>query len=158
MQVWKSLFISEIKKNVIFTQWKGTVFSLVKNNMVVLFHSSLRITLVVFMVSLTDADPTFFVTPLLLITKMCLYNFDPFKPHFYVVKLGFKGIYIIFLISAQNIDRGCSLEPPCWGGSNGYPNLCFEQKYEKYQSFYLKFFSFCRWNFQYIWIGVKSHT
>ena len=35
------------------------------------------------------------------ITKTDLYNFDPFKPHFYVVKLGFTGVYIIFLISAQ---------------------------------------------------------
>ena len=30
-----------------------------------------------------------------------LYNFDPLKPHFYIVKLGFTGAYIIFLISAQ---------------------------------------------------------
>ena len=35
------------------------------------------------------------------ITKTCLYNFDPLKPHFYEVKLGFTGVYIIFLISAQ---------------------------------------------------------
>ena len=35
------------------------------------------------------------------ITKTCLYNFDPFKPHFYIVKLEFTGVYIIFLISAQ---------------------------------------------------------
>ena len=34
------------------------------------------------------------------ITKTRLYNFDPFKPHFYIVKLGFTGVYIIFLISA----------------------------------------------------------
>ena len=55
----------------------------------------------------------------------------------------------IFLISAQNIDCGYSLEPPHLGGSNEYPqsmfwaeirkiideavltsthNLCFEQK------------------------------
>ena len=26
---------------------------------------------------------------------------DPLKPHFYIVKLGFTGIYIIFLISVQ---------------------------------------------------------
>ena len=38
------------------------------------------------------------------ITKTCLYNFDPLIPHFYIVKLGFTGLYIIFLISAQNID------------------------------------------------------
>ena len=35
------------------------------------------------------------------ITKTRLYNFDPLKPHFYIVKLGFTGVYIIFLISAQ---------------------------------------------------------
>ena len=39
-----------------------------------------------------------------IITKTCLYNFDPLKSHFYVVKLGFTGVYIIYLISAQNID------------------------------------------------------
>ena len=38
---------------------------------------------------------------LLFITKTCLYNFDSLKPHFYIVKLGFTGVYIIFLISAQ---------------------------------------------------------
>ena len=35
------------------------------------------------------------------ITKTCLWNFDPLKPHFYMVKLWFTGVYIIFLISAQ---------------------------------------------------------
>ena len=30
------------------------------------------------------------------ITKTRLYNFDPLKPHFYIVKLGFTGVYIIF--------------------------------------------------------------
>ena len=30
------------------------------------------------------------------ITKTCLYNFDPLKPHFYIVKLGFTGVNIIF--------------------------------------------------------------
>ena len=35
------------------------------------------------------------------ITKTCLYNFVPLKPHFYTVKLGFTGVYIIFLIYAQ---------------------------------------------------------
>ena len=64
------------------------------------------------------------------------------KPHFYIVKLGFTGVYIIFLISAQNIDCEYSLEPPRRGGSDEYRNLCFEQKYEKYQNFYLKIFIF----------------
>ena len=35
------------------------------------------------------------------VTKTRLYNFDPLKPHFYIVKLGFIEVYIIFLISAQ---------------------------------------------------------
>ena len=35
------------------------------------------------------------------VTKTCLYNFDPLKPHFYIVKLGFTRVHIIFLISAQ---------------------------------------------------------
>ena len=35
------------------------------------------------------------------VTKTCLYNSDPLKPHFYIVKLGFTGVDIIFLISAQ---------------------------------------------------------
>ena len=74
----------------------------------------------------------------------------PVKPHFYIVKLGFTGVYIIFLfllknidrgysleklgftgvhitflISAQNIDCGYSLELPHWGGSNKYPQSMF---------------------------------
>ena len=36
-----------------------------------------------------------------IITKTYLYNSDPLKPNFYIVKLGFTGVYIIFLISAQ---------------------------------------------------------
>ena len=59
------------------------------------------------------------------ITKTCLYNFDPLKPHFYIVKLGFTRVYIIFLIFAQNIYFGYSLEPPRRGGSNEYPQSMF---------------------------------
>ena len=59
------------------------------------------------------------------ITKTCLYNFDPLKPHFYIVKLGFTGVYIIFLISTRNIDCEYSLEPPRRGGSNEYPQSMF---------------------------------
>ena len=59
------------------------------------------------------------------ITKTRLYNFDPIKPHFYIVKLGFTGVYIIFLISVQNIDCGYSLEPPLRGGSNEYLQSIF---------------------------------
>ena len=35
------------------------------------------------------------------ITKTCLYNFDPLKPHLYIVKVEFTRVYIIFFISAQ---------------------------------------------------------
>ena len=59
------------------------------------------------------------------ITKTYLYNFDPLKPRFYTVKLGFTGVYIIFLISAQNIDCWYLLEPPRRGGSNEYPQSMF---------------------------------
>ena len=34
-------------------------------------------------------------------TKTCLNNFDPIKLHFYILKPGFPGLYIDFLISAQ---------------------------------------------------------
>ena len=77
-----------------------------------------------------------------LITKTCLYNFDPLQPHFYIVKLGFAGVYIIFLISAQKHRLWYSLEPPHRGGSNEYHNLCFEQNYEKYQNFLSENFHF----------------
>ena len=98
-----------------------------------------------------------FTTELLLptmyyITKTYLYNFDPLKPHFYIVKLGFRGVYIIFLISAQKHR----LWVPAEAVLTSTHNLCYEQKYEKYQIFYLKTFSFWCWNFQYIWIGVFS--
>ena len=33
----------------------------------------------------------------ILITKTYLYNFDPLKPHFHIVKLGFTGVTLFFL-------------------------------------------------------------
>ena len=59
------------------------------------------------------------------ITKTCLYNFDPLKPHFYIVKLELTGVYIIFLISAQKHRLWYSLEPPRRGGSNEYLQAMF---------------------------------
>ena len=48
------------------------------------------------------------------ITKKCLYNIDPLKPHFCIVKLGFKGvIHYLFFISTRR------------GGSNEYPQAMF---------------------------------
>ena len=46
------------------------------------------------------------------ITKTSPCNEHPFTPHFYIVKLGFTGVYIIFLFLLQNIYCGYSLEPP----------------------------------------------
>ena len=40
------------------------------------------------------------------------------ETYFYIVNLGFTGVYIIFLISAQK--HRLWLEPPRWGGSNEY--------------------------------------
>ena len=40
------------------------------------------------------------------ITKTYLYNFDPLKPHFYIVKLEFTGVYIIFLFLLKSKDCG----------------------------------------------------
>ena len=78
-------------------------------------------------------------------TKTRLFNVGPLKPHFYIVKLGFTGVYIIFLISAQNIDFGYLLEPPRRGGSYEYPQSMFwAEIWKKYQNFYLKIFIF-RW-------------
>ena len=63
-------------------------------------------------------------TPYHFITKTYLYNFDPLKPHFYIVKLGFTGLYIIFLISGEAVLTSTH-------------NLCFVQKYEKISEFFL---------------------
>ena len=66
------------------------------------------------------------------ITKTCLYNFDPLKPHFYIVKLGFTGVYIIFLISAQKHRLWV---PTIYVLSRNMRNI---------KVFYLKIFSFWR--------------
>ena len=59
------------------------------------------------------------------ITKTRLYNVDPLQAHFYIAKLGFTGVYINFLISAQKHRLWYSLEPPRRGGSNEYPQSMF---------------------------------
>ena len=68
------------------------------------------------------------------ITKTYLYNFDPLKPHFYIVKLGFTGVYIIFLISSK--------KHRLWVLVRTASPICFEQKYEKYQNFLSENFPF----------------
>ena len=39
-------------------------------------------------------------------------TYTPSNPHFYIVKVGYKGVYLFFLFLLQNIDYGYSLEPP----------------------------------------------
>ena len=80
-------------------------------------------------------------TPFHNMTKTCLYNFDPLKSHFYIVKLRFTGVYIFFLFLFKNIDCGSKLEPPRRGGSNEYPKSMFWA--EIYQILF--------WNFSFFW-------
>ena len=63
--------------------------------------------------------------------------FYPLKPHSYIVKLEFTGVYIICLISAPNIDCVFSLEPPRWGGSNDCPQSMFGAEIWKISEFFL---------------------
>ena len=68
--------------------------------------------------------------------KTYIYNFDPLKSHFYIVKLGFTGLYISFLISAQKHRLGYSLEPPTI--------YVLSRKYEKVSEFLSKNFQFLK--------------
>ena len=56
----------------------------------------------------------------------------------------------IFVISAQNIDCGYSLEPPRRGGSNEYPKICVLSRNKK-NNVYL-----CKPQFYYIKVGFKG--
>ena len=46
------------------------------------------------------------------ITKTSPCNEHPLTLHFYIVKMGLTGVYLIFLFLLQNIGCGYSLEPP----------------------------------------------
>ena len=83
--------------------------------------------------------------------KHVFLNSDPLVPHCYIVKLGFTGVYIIFLISAQNVDCGYSLEPPRRGGSNEYPQSMFWAEIRKNIRF---FFSE---NFHFLLVKFSVH-
>ena len=72
------------------------------------------------------------------IRKPCLYTFDPIKPHFYIVKPGFTGVYIIFLTFVQKHRLWVLAEAVL----TSTHNLCFEKKYEKYQNFLSENFTF----------------
>ena len=76
--------------------------------------------------------------------------------------MGFTGVYIIFLIAAQNIDSdishtsgqnidyGYSLEPPRRGGSNEYPQFMFLSRNKK------KISEFLSENFQFFGCKIFS--
>ena len=53
-----------------------------------------------------------------IIRKTCPWKVYLIKPP---QKLGFAGVYLIFLFSIQNIQYECTLEPPRRGGSNVHP-------------------------------------
>ena len=55
----------------------------------------------------------------------------------------------VFLIFAQNIDCGYSLEPPQWCGSNEYPQSMFQSKNKKNNAYP------CKPQFHYIKVGCK---
>ena len=105
--------------------------------------------------------------------KTCLYNFYPLKPHFYIVKLGFTGVYIAFLIFAHNhrlwvLVRTASARRR--GGSNEYPQSIFDlimSRNMKISEFFIwnfsvkvKFSIYLKFsiNFLYIWIWVWQES
>ena len=86
------------------------------------------------------------------ITKTCLYNFDPLKPHFYIVKLRvYRGIHYFFLFLLKNIDCGYSLEPPRRGGSNEYPQSMFRAGIWKISEFFI-------WKFPYLVVKFPIYS
>ena len=69
-----------------------------------------------------------------LVTCIISHHLTPLNPS--AVKLGFTGVYIIFHISAQNIDCGYSLELPRRGGSNEYPQSVLSRNIKKISDFF----------------------
>ena len=61
-----------------------------------------------------------------------------------------QKFFDIFLIFAQNIDCGYTLEPPRRGGSNEYPQSMFWSKNKK------KYVYPCEPQFYYIKVGFKG--
>ena len=59
----------------------------------------------------------------IIIMKICLNTFDPLKTHFYIVKLGFTGVYNIFLFLFKTLIVGTHLN--CLTDSNEYAQSMF---------------------------------
>ena len=72
------------------------------------------------------------------------------KSHLQKLKIFRQKILIFFLIFAQNIDCGYSLEPPRRGGSNEYPQSMFLSKNKKNNVYP------CKPQFYYIKVGFKG--
>ena len=49
----------------------------------------------------------------------------PLAPLLYSKTRVYRGIHYFLLFQLKNIDSGYSLEPPCRGGSNEYPQSMF---------------------------------
>ena len=79
---------------------------------------------------------------LFFITKTCLYNFDPIKPHFYIVKLGFTGVYIIFSYFCSKHWLWVLVRTARRGGSNEDPHSMFWAEIWKISEFFISIFSF----------------
>ena len=82
------------------------------------------------------------------ITKTRPYNFDPQTPLLNSKTGVYRGIYFSLFLP-QNMDCGYSLELPRRVLTSTH-NLCFEQKYEKYQNFLSENVHFLVEKFQYI--------
>ena len=92
------------------------------------------------------------------IMKVYLYYFDPHKPLFRIVKLGFTGVYIIFFsFLLKNIDCGYSLQPHRRGGSNEYPWSMFWAEIWKMSEFLYENFHLLVVKFSVYWIGMFSY-
>ena len=75
-------------------------------------------------------------------TGLYMYSFEPLKPHFYTAKLRLTGVYINYLVSAQNVNCGYLLEPPQRGGFNKYPQSMFWAEKRKLPEFFIGKFLF----------------
>ena len=83
------------------------------------------------------------------ITKTCLFKYtENFITKTW--KFSDKNSNIFFLISAQNIDCGYSLEPPRRGGSNEYPQSMFLIRNKKNNVYS------CKSQFYYIKVGLRG--
>ena len=72
-------------------------------------------------------------------------NVYPCKPQFYYMKVGFKGVKIIWACFRDDITKNTpifSLEPPRRDGSNEYPQSMFRAEIWKISDFFIRKFFF----------------